>query len=118
MQLLRTIASLLRGTSDQEAFRQYRQRLLRWARQAHNLTAGEYRDSYDGRYLDASGRDLFLDYLLSASKDAPSYVTEHAGLLADRKQLFDRFGLPVLTMRELRDKENERLQRMDSPLRL
>ena len=33
-------------------------------------------------------------------------------------RLFDRFGLPILTVRELRDQENRRLDRMDSPLRL
>lgn len=118
MHWLRTIVSLLRGTTDQDAYEAYRQRLLRWARAAHKLTPQEYRAQYANRYLDEAGRDLFLDYLLSASKEAPSYVTKHAGLLADRRKLFERFGLPILTMRELREKENERLQRLDSPLRL
>ena len=118
MNWLRTLVSAWRGTLDRDAFDEYRARLLAWASETHGLERVEYRAEYAGRYLDASGADLFLDYLLSASKESPSYVTEHAGLLADRKKLFDRFGLPILTMRELRDKENERLGRMGSPLRL
>ncbi len=118
MRLLRAFASLLRGTCDDDAFAEYKARLLKWAADAQRLTPEEYQRDYAGRYTDGAGRDLFLDYLLFASKDAPSYITDHAGILSDRKRLFDRFGLPILTMRELRDQENKRLQRMKSPLRL
>ncbi len=118
MNLLRALISVLRGTSDRDAFGQYRQRLLGWARDAHGLSADEYRRDYENRYVDAAGRDLFLDYLLTASRESPSYITDHAGMLADRRGLFERFGLPILTMHELRDQENARLRRLDSPLRM
>lgn len=118
MRLLRAFISLLRGTCDKDAFAQYKIRLLKWAAENRRLSAEEFRRDYADRYTDGTGRDLFLDYLLSVSKDAPSYITDHTGMLSDRKRLFERFGLPILTMRELRDQENQRLQRMQSPLRL
>jgi hypothetical protein len=118
MGFLRALLALFRGRSDEYAFRQYRDRLLKWAAAACDLGRDEYRAEYEGRYLDDTGRDLFLDYLLSASKESPSYITEHSGMLADRRKLYERFGLPVLTPRELRDRENDRLSRLDSPLRL
>lgn len=118
MGILRSLWSVLRGTADADAYRVYRAGLLNWARATHRLSDHEYRERFEGRYVDGAGRDLFLDYLLSASKNAPSYVTDHAGLLADRRRLFDRFGHPILTMRELVDEENKRLKRLDSPLRL
>ena len=118
MGTFRKLWSVLRGTADRDAFDEYRKRLLAWAREAHGLTDAEYREHFATKYVDSADRNLFLDYLLSASKDSPSYVTEHEGLLADRRRLFDRFGHPILTMRELVDEENKRLKRMDSPLRL
>ena len=118
MRLLRAMISLFRGTPDQDAYREYASRLLDWAQTEFGLTRQEYAADYADRYLDADGRDLFLDYLLSVSKDSASYLTEHPQMLADRRKLYDRFGLPVLTMSELRDQENKRLNRMDSPLRL
>ncbi len=110
--------SLFRGTTDEDAYREYRVRLLQWAADAHNFSQAEFARDYENRYLAGDGRDLFFDYLLSVSKESPSYLTDHPALLADRKKLFDRFGLPILTMRELRDKENDRLKRLDSPLRM
>lgn len=118
MRLFRAFISLLRGTCDDDAFTDYKARLLKWAADAQRLTPEEYQRDFADRYTDGTGRDLFLDYLLSVSKDAPSYITDHAGILSDRRKLFDRFGLPILTMRELRDQENQRLKRMQSPLRL
>lgn len=118
MNWFRLFSSLWRGTLDRDAFDDYQRRLLDWARHAHGLSSREYRERYEGRYVDAAGVDLFLDYLLSASKESPSFISDHPGLLADRKALFERFGHPILTMRELRDQENERLARMKSPLRL
>lgn len=118
MRLIRALVSLLRGTCDQDAFRDYRARLLKWASRERGLSRAEYADRFENRYVDPSGRDLFLDYLRSASQDAPSYVTDHEGLLHDRAALYERFGLPILTMRELRDKENERLRRIESPFRV
>ena len=118
MGFLRALISVLRGRGDQDAYQDYCDRLLRWAEDERGLAPAEYRQHFHGRYPDGTGRDLFLDYLLSVSKESPSYLTDHPGLLADRKKLFDRFGLPILTMRELRDKENQRLQRMESPLRV
>lgn len=118
MRMLRAFMSLFRGTTDEDAYREYRVRLLQWAADAHNLSQSEFVRDYENRYLAGDGRDLFFDYLLSVSKESPSYLTDHHALLADRKKLFDRFGLPILTMRELRDKENDRLKRLDSPLRM
>lgn len=118
MRLLRAFISLLRGTTDEDAYRDYCTQLLRWAAESHNLSPAEFARDFKNRYIAADGRDLFYDYLLSVSKEAPSYLTDHPALLADRKKLFDRFGLPILTMRELRDKENDRLKRLDSPLRI
>lgn len=118
MSLLGALISILRGTADRDAFVEYRDRVLRWAKEEHQLSLEEYRASFEGRFVDGSGRDLFLDYLMSASRDSPSYLTDDRGLLAERKRLFDRFGLAILTMAELRDEENKRLGRMDSPLRL
>jgi hypothetical protein len=116
--LLRSLISLWRGTTDRDAFRDYRARLLAFARDEYDLSDAEFAASYENRYIAADGRDLFLEYLLAVSKDAPSYLSDHPALLADRKRLYDRFGVPILTMRELRDKENERLKRLDSPLRM
>lgn len=118
MNLFRVIWALLHGRLDRVAFERYQQRLLAWAAAAHGLTPAEYADRYAGRYLDATGRDLFLDYLASCAKEQASYVTDHAGLLADRAALFSRFGHPVLTMHELASEENKRLQRMESPFRV
>ncbi len=118
MRMLRSLLSLWRGTTDQDAYNEYRARLLAFARQQFDMSDGEYKANYENRYVAGDGRDLFLEYLLSVSKEAPSYLSDHPALLADRKKLFDRFGLPILTMRELRDKENDRLKRLDSPLRL
>lgn len=118
MRLLRSLISLWRGTTDRDAFRDYRVRLLAFARDEYAMGQAEYAASYENRYVAADGRDLFLEYLLAVSKDAPSYLSDHPNLLADRKKLFDRFGVPILTMRELRDKENDRLKRLDSPLRI
>lgn len=118
MNIFRSFWSLLRGTADEDAFADYRRRILRWAQETHGVTAAEIRARYENRYLEAGGRDLFLDYLVSAAKQEPSYVTEHPGLLADRRALFERFGHPILTRRELVDQENARLKRMDSPFRM
>lgn len=116
--MLRAFISLLRGTTDEDAYREYCARLLMWAAETHGLSAVEFAEHFDKRYVAGDGRDLFYDYLLSLSKESPSYITDHPALLTDRKKLFDRFGLAILTMRELRDKENDRLKRLDSPLRL
>ncbi|TWT42167.1 hypothetical protein RAS1_32970 [Phycisphaerae bacterium RAS1] len=118
MNPVRLIWALLCGKLDETAYDDYRRRILDWAAELHGLTRAEFRGQYENRYLDASGRDLFLDYLVSCAKEQPSYVTDHPGLLADRKALFDRFGHPILTMHELVEQENRRLSRMDSPLRL
>ena len=118
MNWLGALISVLRGTADRDAFRDYGAKLLCWAERQHGLSREEYRAEFEGRFIDGSGRDLFMDYLLSASKNAPSYVTDQAGILDARKKLFERFGLPILTMQELRDEENKRLGRMGSPLRL
>lgn len=115
---LRLLWALLRGNLDQVAFGEYRRRILEWAGDVHRLTLPEYRRRFEGRYQDSSGRDLFLEYLVSCAKEQASYVTDHAGLLADRGELFERFGHPILTMQELVQQENERLSRLDSPLRL
>ncbi|MCK6457300.1 MAG: hypothetical protein L6Q92_12325 [Phycisphaerae bacterium] len=118
MGLLRAFISLWRGTADRDAFLAYQTGLLDWARDVHGLTRDEYAAQFERRYVSADDRDLFFEYLLAASKEAPSYVTDHPRMLDDRRRLFERFGLPVLTMRELRDLENDRLRRMNSPLRL
>lgn len=118
MHWLRAVVSILRGTLDRDSYAEYHDRLLAWANQRHGLTREEFRAAFEGRYLDPTGRDLFLEYLLAVSKQAPSYLTDHPAMLADRVNLHRRFGLPILTMRELRDQENERLARLDSPLRL
>jgi len=118
MRILRSLLSLWRGTTDLDAYQEYRARLLAYARDQYGLTDAEYAANFENRYTAGDGRDLFLEYLLSVSKESPSYLTDHPALLADRKKLFDRFGLPILTMRELRDKENDRLKRLDSPLRM
>ena len=118
MGIFRSLWSVLRGTSDRDAFAEYRERVLVWAREAHGLTEREYQSEFLGKYVDAADRDLFLDYLVSASKENASYVTDNDRLLADRRRLFERFGHPILTMRELVDEENKRLKRMESPFRL
>lgn len=118
MRFLRALLSLLRGTSDADAFADYRRRLLAWAAACHGLSAAEYERDFAGRYESADQRDLFLEYLLAASKESPSYLTEHEGMLADRGRLVARFGLPILTPNELRVQENARLKRLDSPLRV
>ena len=118
MRLLRSLISLWRGTTDRDAYIEYRARLLAFARDGYGLSNDEYEAQFENRYVAGDGRDLFLEYLLAVSKEAPSYLSDHPALLADRKTLFDRFGVPILTMRELRDKENERLKRLNSPLRM
>lgn len=77
------------------------------------LTVEEYTQDYKGKYLNEDwGGDSFMEYLnvvlnhrknLTPKERAQGtvFVTHHLGMLADREAITKRFGIPIKSLEEM-----------------
>jgi len=84
------------------------------------ITEKEYVEEYKGRYLNPDGGDSFCQYLAAtlyeSMKDSGYFITMQEDMLKDREKITKRFGLKIMSIKEMVEKEetDERLDEKGS----
>ena len=85
-----------------EKHHQYAQEVLQLAFEKSLVTPQEYEEKFKGRFYGDFGTDSFIDYL-GAVMDGQGqrFLTDNERLLRRREEFQQRFGLKIISMKEM-----------------